>query len=224
MGLVHKEGILGGCDCQATSSDGNIASSNFKKIIRLDSHSLLAISGVAGLGIEMARLLRTNLCYEADLREGEYVPPKTKANMVADRLRSMFPSAISLNLIVAPILITYDMDKREPGGRVFSIWPDGAIEPEKGFATGGSGNVPAKITIELMLGRLGKEPAELTLNEACTIVVAALRMANRHDSHTGKSIYLQNIDKVGIETIDDDNEAVVEARRMLQREEWFRNV
>src|SRR3990167_870184 len=117
MGLVHKEGILGGCDCQATSSDGNIASSNFKKIIRLDSHSLLAISGVAGLGIEMARLLRTNLCYEADLREGEYVPPKTKANMVADRLRSMFPSAISLNLIVAPILITYDMDKREPGGR-----------------------------------------------------------------------------------------------------------
>ena len=204
VGLVFNEGVVVGADGQATAMPTRIVTSSFKKILPLDSHSLLAIAGVPGIAIRMAKLLRAQFSFDADLYEGRYIPPRSKMNIIANMIQKNMGMAFSHGLIVVPIFTTFDQDPREPGGRVFSISPDGSDLPEVGLEAIGSGGDSAKLSIRVLLRVGGKNPRNLSLDEAQRLVIQGLLDAHEVDAGTGENLSMSYITKEGISIVSKD--------------------
>lgn len=200
VGLVNREGVVVGADGQATATNFRIETSTFEKLVSLDRFSLLAIAGSPGLAIKAARILKAQFTFDADHNEGEYIPPKSRAQVLASLVQRNLGMALGHGMVFAPLLAVYDTDPREPGGRLFSVWIDGAID-SAAFAGIGSGGPVATDTIEIILQENKKQPKELSLEEAKQIVVRALLNAHGHDAATGDYFFVKTVTARGVESV-----------------------
>lgn len=212
LGLVYRGGVLVAADGQATASNLRIVTSDFEKIIPLDRHSLLAIAGVPGLAVKMARLLRAQFSFDEDRYEGLYLPPKSRVKTVAEMIQRNLPLAFAHQMLVVPLLAVFDNDPREPAGRIFSIWPDGVDKPETDFEAVGSGENDAVKTIKLGLANWRLTARQLELDQAKSLAIRALLEAHLEDAGTGENFFMKVVTIQGIGNISKEEIAAIKKK------------
>jgi proteasome beta subunit len=167
-------GVIMAGDRRATA--GNmIAQRNFEKVFRSDDYSCIGISGVAGIGVEFARLFQLELEHYEKL-EGRLLSLEGKANRLAGIVRANLSGAMQ-GLVVVPLFAGYDTEKDI--GRIFSYDVTGGRYEEHRFHSIGSGSVFAR-------GSLKKLYADgMSETDAITACMQALYDAADDDSATG---------------------------------------
>ncbi len=210
IGLVNQGGVIVAADSRASAMGGQIVSESFNKIIELDAYSVIAVSGAVNLAQKISRFLRGRFSYEADLYEGQIIPPKTKLNLIRntiDQAMGTFNSSVENPIFISPLFATWDLDKHEPGGRIFKILPDLSLTPEEQLEAVGSGSTVAVPVLETLLAVLGKLPLRNDLrkvvgyDEAIHLVITALLSSSAKDSHTGENIKVVGITSNGVENV-----------------------
>ncbi len=167
-------GVVMAGDRRATA--GNmIMSRDLDKVFRSDDFSGIGISGVAGTGIELARLFQVELEHYEKL-EGHALSLDGKANRLASMVRGNIGAAMQ-GLVVVPLFCGYDEDTGI--GRIFSYDVAGGRYEEHRFHAIGSGSVFARGALK-KLYRDGLSAEDTVL--AC---MQALYDAADDDSATG---------------------------------------
>jgi len=199
VAVRYVDGVVMAGDRRATS--GNfISHRTIEKVFPADSHSGVAISGVAGLAMEMVRLFQLQLEHYEKV-EGSPLSLDGKANQLSQMLRSHMPLAMQ-GLPIVPIFAGFD--ERVGRGRLFQFDGTGGRYEERDYATTGSGSLHATTVIKL------RHHDALDLDGAVDVVVEALFQAADEDSATGgpdpvRGIYpiVASITADGFERLDD---------------------
>jgi proteasome beta subunit len=167
-------GVVMAGDRRATA--GNmIAQRHLDKVFRSDDFSAIGISGVAGTGIELARLFQVELEHYEKL-EGHALSLDGKANRLASMVRGNIGAAMQ-GLVVVPLFCGYDEDAGF--GRIFSYDVAGGRYEEHRFYAIGSGSVFAR-------GSLKKLYSDgMSADDTALACMQALYDAADDDSATG---------------------------------------
>ena len=144
VAIRYRDGLLMAGDRRATSGS-LISSRSMEKVFPADSHSGVAISGVAGPAMEMVRLFQLQLEHYEKV-EGVPLSLDGKANQLSVMLRENLPAAMQ-GLAVVPIFAGYD--QRSETGRLFQFDVTGGRYEEGDFATAGSGSLHASTVVKL---------------------------------------------------------------------------
>lgn len=134
LAAQFAEGVIMVGDRQATSGY-SIAHRRVQKVFAADDYSAVAISGTAGLALEMVRLFQTELEHYEKL-EGTRLSLDGKANFLARMVRQQLPMAFQ-GLVVIPLFAGYD--RVASTGRLFTFDVVGGTYEEQEFAATGSG-------------------------------------------------------------------------------------
>ena len=174
VAVRYVDGVVMAGDRRATS--GNfISHRTIEKVFPADSHSGVAISGVAGLAMEMVRLFQLQLEHYEKV-EGNPLSLDGKANQLSQMLRGHMPLAMQ-GLPIVPIFAGFD--ERVGQGRLFQFDGTGGRYEERDYAATGSGSLHATTVIKL------RHHDTLDLDGAVDVVVEALFQAADEDSATG---------------------------------------
>ena len=167
-------GVVMAGDRRATS--GNMISQrDIEKVFRTDDYSCIGISGVAGLGVEVARLFQVELEHYEKI-EGRILSLEGKANRLAGIVRANLGAAMQ-GLVVVPIFAGFDTDADV--GRIFSYDVVGGRYEEHRFHSIGSGSLFAR-------GSLKKLYSDgMSRQDAVMACMQALYDAADDDSATG---------------------------------------
>jgi len=167
-------GVVMAGDRRATAGS-MIAQRHLDKVFRSDDFSAIGISGVAGTGIELARLFQVELEHYEKL-EGHALSLDGKANRLASMVRGNIGAAMQ-GLVVVPLFCGYDEDAGF--GRIFSYDVAGGRYEEHRFYAIGSGSVFAR-------GSLKKLYADgMSADDTALVCMQALYDAADDDSATG---------------------------------------
>ena len=213
LALTWADGVLMAGDRRATA--GNvIAHKRVRKVYPADEYSAVAISGTAGMAVELIKLFQTELEHYEKI-EGTYLSLEGKANYLARMVRGNLALAFQ-GLVVIPLFCGYDRD--DEVGRLFSFDVVGGRYDELNYATTGSGGTEARSYLKTVW------KPDLSKEEALTIAVEALVAAAEEDAATGgpdlkRGIYpnVVGVTADGIEEIDDDTLASIAATVMEAR-------
>ncbi len=213
LALTWADGVLMAGDRRATA--GNvIAHTRIRKVYAADEYSAVAISGTAGMAVELIKLFQTELEHYEKI-EGTHLSLEGKANYLARMVRGNLTLAFQ-GLIVIPLFAGYDI--KTGTGRLFSFDVVGGRYDELNYATTGSGGMEARSFLK-SVWRPG-----LTKDEALSVAIEALVAAAEEDSATGgpdikRGIYpnVLAVTAAGIEEFDDEalastSASVLEAR------------
>jgi proteasome beta subunit len=167
-------GVVMAGDRRATEGY-TIASRRMDKVSPCDHWSAMAISGAAGPGMEIVRLLQTELEHYEKV-EGEPLSLEGKANKLSQMIRANLPAAMQ-GLVVVPLFCGYDLRKGE--GRVYKYDVTGGKYEEADYAATGSGSVHARNWI-----KAGFRPG-MSRDETVDLGLLALFQAADEDAATG---------------------------------------
>ena len=167
-------GVVMAGDRRATEGY-TIASRRIDKVSQCDHWSAMAISGAAGPGMEMVRLLQTELEHYEKV-EGEPLSLEGKANKLSQMIRSNLPAAMQ-GLVVVPLFCGYDLRKGE--GRLYKYDVTGGKYEEADYATTGSGGTHARNWTK------AGYRAGMSQEEIVDLALLALFQAADEDSATG---------------------------------------
>jgi proteasome beta subunit len=168
------DGVVMAGDRRATAGSA-IAHRTMEKVHPADSHSGVAIAGVAGPALEMVRLFQLQLEHYEKV-EGQALSLEGKANQLSQMVRSNFAMALQ-GLVVVPLFAGYDL--RRGRGRIYTYDPTGGRYEEADYHADGSGGRDARTTIKLGF----KEG--MSRDEAVELCVRALWQAADEDAATG---------------------------------------
>ncbi|SHG80348.1 proteasome endopeptidase complex, beta component Threonine peptidase. MEROPS family T01B [Jatrophihabitans endophyticus] len=174
----YADGVVMAGDRRATM--GNLISQrDIEKVYAADDYTLIAIAGVAGLGIETVRLFQVELEHFEKI-EGTELTLAGKANRLATMIRGNLGMALQ-GLAVVPLFAGYDLEIDDPAraGRIFSYDVTGSCSAERYFHSVGSGSLFARGALK----KLWRE--NLSRDEVVRVVVEALYDAADDDSATG---------------------------------------
>jgi len=174
LAFRYADGVLMAGDRRATA--GNvIAHRNMQKVFPADNLSAVAISGTAGIAIELIRLFQTELEHYEKL-EGSRLSLEGKANHLAAMVRAQLPMAFQ-GLLVVPLFCGFD--EKAARGRLYSYDVVGGRYEETDYTATGSGGPYAKAHLR------GAFREGLSEDEALQLAVDALVAAAEEDSATG---------------------------------------
>lgn len=139
MALRFDRGVIMVGDRQATEGY-NIAHRRMEKVFAADEYSAVAISGTAGLAVEMVRLFQTELEHYEKL-EGVRLSLDGKATYLARMVRQQLQLAIQ-GLVVVPLFCGYE--PLTGTGHVYTFDVVGGRYEEDDFGATGSGSREAK--------------------------------------------------------------------------------
>lgn len=215
VALTYQNGVIMAGDRRATA--GNIISKrDMRKVFPADDWSAVGISGSAGPGMELAKILATELEHYEKV-EGAPLSLDGKANKLAQLIRGNLPMAMQ-GLVVVPLFAGYDL--RERVARIYEYDVVGSRFEERRFATGGSGGRDARGSLK------ARYSDGLIPDRAIDIAIEALWDAADEDSATGgpdpvRGIYplVTQIDAGGYRELDDATvaervERIVSDRRL----------
>jgi proteasome beta subunit len=174
VAIVYVDGVLMAGDRRATEGY-TIASRRIDKVSQADHWSAMAIAGAAGPGMEMVRLLQTELEHYEKV-EGEPLSLEGKANKLSQMIRANLPAAMQ-GLVVVPLFCGYDLRRQE--GRLYKYDVTGGKYEEADFATTGSGSVHARNWTKAGFR------AGMSKEEVVDLALLALFQAADEDSATG---------------------------------------
>ncbi|GGW05390.1 proteasome subunit beta [Streptomyces narbonensis] len=174
VAVTFDGGVVLAGDRRATM--GNmIAQRDMEKVFPADEYSAVAIAGTAGLAVEMVKLFQLELEHFEKV-EGATLSLEGKANRLSTMIRGNLGMAMQ-GLAVVPLFAGWDEGKGK--GRIFSYDVTGGRSEEQGYAATGSGSIFARGSMKKLYS------ADLTEQQATTLVVQALYDAADDDSATG---------------------------------------
>ena len=174
VAMDYADGVIMAGDRRSTAGS-MIAQRDIEKVFRSDDFSCVGISGVAGIGLELARLFQLELEHYEKI-EGRPLSLEGKANRLASFVRGNLGAAMQ-GLVVVPLFAGYDEETGK--GRIFSYDVAGGRYEERRFYGIGSGSVFAR-------GSLKKLYTEgMPTRDAITVCLQALYDAADDDSATG---------------------------------------
>ena len=192
LAAVYDEGVVIAGDRQAT--DGfQVGERRIEKVFEIDKTAAVAVAGVAGLAIEMAKLFQVQVEFYEKI-EGAMLSLEGKANFLSNWLKSNLDMAF-YGLIVVPIFAGYD--SKQAQGRIFKYDAIGGRYDESAYYAIGSGGKDARSTLK-KLYRTG-----LSRDEVLKIVAEALWDAADEDLGTGGPDLIRDIFPT-IKVIDQD--------------------
>ncbi len=150
-----------------------------RRSFRRTSYSAVAISGTAGLAVEMVRLFQTELEHYEKL-EGTRLSLDGKANYLARMVRSQLPMVFQ-GLVVVPLFAGFD--EASSLGRLYTFDVVGGRYEEDDFGATGSGGRDAKSFLRGAYRPGLDEPAALD------VALRALIAASEEDTAHGRSRY-----------------------------------
>lgn len=169
----YEDGVVMIGDRQATEGY-TVAHRRMQKVFPTDHHSVVAISGTAGLAVEMVRLFQTELEHYEKL-EGSRLSLEGKATYLARMVRQQLPLAFQ-GLVVVPLFAGFD--ELEGTGRLFTFDVVGGRYEEEDFGATGSGSREARAYLR---NRFRSDFGEA---EALALVMEALVAAAEQDVAT----------------------------------------
>jgi proteasome beta subunit len=174
LALRYSDGVVMVGDRQAT--EGHlVAHRRIQKVFQADAFSAVAISGTAGLAIEMVRLFQTELEHYEKL-EGARLSLEGKATYLARMVRAQLPMVFQ-GLVVVPLFAGFDESTRE--GRLYTFDVVGGRYEEQDFGATGSGGRDAKSYLR------GAYADDLDEADALSVALRALITASEEDTATG---------------------------------------
>ena len=213
LAIKWSDGVLMAGDRRATS--GNvIAHKRLRKVYPSDEYSAVAISGTAGMALELIRLFQTELEHYEKI-EGARLSLEGKSNYLARMIRGNLALAFQ-GLVVVPLFCGYDEATRT--GHLFSFDVVGGRYDELDFATTGSGGSEAKSFLK------SEWRDDLGRQDALSLAVEALIAASEEDAATGgpdvkRGIYpnIVTVTTEGVEEVGDDELAEITATIIERR-------
>ena len=207
LALRYADGVVMAGDRRATA--GNvIAHRRMKKVYAADEYSAVAISGTAGMAVELIKLFQTELEHYEKI-EGMRLSLEGKANYLARMVRGNLPLAFQ-GLVVVPLFCGYD--EMVGTGRLYTFDVVGGRYEEQDYAATGSGGAEARAFLK------GVYDDELDEDAVIRIAVEALVAAAEEDAATGgpdlrRGIYpnVVSVTADGIREISDERVADVAA-------------
>lgn len=200
LALRYNDGVVMVGDRQATEGY-NVAHREMEKVFQADEYSAVAISGTAGLAIEMIRLFHTELEHYEKI-EGTLLSLEGKASFLARLVRQQLPLAMQ-GLVVVPLFAGYDTELDT--GRMYTFDVVGGRYEESVYGATGSGSREAKSFLR------STQAAGLDEAEALALAMDALVFASEQDVATAgpdlrRGIFptLVVVDANGFRSIDDD--------------------
>jgi proteasome beta subunit len=173
----------------------------------------VAISGTAGIAIELVRLFQTELEHYEKI-EGRRLSLRGKANHLASMVRRHLPMAFQ-GLVVVPLFCGYD--ENEDGGRLYSYDVVGGSYEETDYTATGSGGRDARLYMRT------KFTDGMGRDDALRLALEALVAVAEEDTATGgpdlkRGIY-PNVVTVSAEGYAElDEEQVAETARSVMEE------
>lgn len=174
LALRYGDGVVMVGDRQATEGHA-IAHRRIQKVFQADEFSAIAISGTAGLAVELVRLFQTELEHYEKL-EGVRLSLEGKANYLARMVRQQLPLVFQ-GLVVVPLFCGFD--EHENAGRLFTFDVVGGRYEEQDYAATGSGGREAKSYL-----KTAYRP-DLVEHDALDVAIRALVAAAEEDTATG---------------------------------------
>lgn len=205
VAMRYADGVVMAGDRRATAGM-SIAHRKMDKVLAADPHSGIAISGTAGIAMEMVKLFQVQLEHYEKMA-GEPLSFEGKANQLSLMIRNNLGMAMQ-GLVVIPLFAGYDLHRGI--GRVFDYDTTGGRYEQEQFTATGSGSVHARNWIK------ASYKDGLNHDDAINIAIRSLFAAADEDAGTGgpdlvRKIFptVATITVDGFEAMDD---AVVEAR------------
>ncbi len=208
LAVRYRDGVVIAGDRRATAGTA-ILYDRADKVIDIDTHSVLAISGSPAMAYEIARILEHSFKYyrRSQLQE---LSLEGKLRMLSNLIRNNLPMALQGIGAVIPIFASYDLDAVDGNtGKIFFYDAMGAQFECADFATTGSGSVWIRGAL-YYLNCWEKRLDTMELNESVGLIFRLLDAASEYDAATSgynaKSKILptmKTIDVEGIHTLDD---------------------
>ncbi|HVF09458.1 MAG TPA: hypothetical protein VNA16_01570 [Abditibacteriaceae bacterium] len=203
IAVKYKEGVLNVADRRATAGMG-VMYDRAEKILPLDDHTVIAISGSFAKAIEIGRYLRHAFKYY----ERSQLQPMSLEGKLAEMTRR-----IEGNLSLAmqgigsfiPVLSAYDLEAGE--GRIFFYDGMGARFESSEFGAAGSGSSAIRGSFDYIV-RTRKPFSQMDLQEALRECLILLDIAADLDAATGGYSKIlpsaKAVTRDGILTLDED--------------------
>lgn len=191
LALRYTDGVVMAGDRRATMGN-RISNREMEKVVPADRFSGVAISGTAGVAMDMIKIFQLQIEHYEKL-DGRSISLEGKANQLSQMIKSNLPAAMQ-GLAVLPIFAGFDEIRRS--GRLWDFDITGGRYEERDFVATGSGAGPASTVL-----KVGFRPA-LTADEAIDLACNALWEAADVDSATGGPDPLRGIFPI-IATISD---------------------
>jgi proteasome beta subunit len=162
----YDGGVVMVGDRQATAGY-DVAHRHIQKVFAADAYSAVAISGTAGLAIELVRLFQTELEHYEKL-EGVRLSLDGKANYLARMVRTQLPLALR-GFVVVPLFC--GVEPRTGSSHVFTFDAVGGRYDEREFGAAGSGSREARAYLRTVFRP--DSSAEQAIDHAIQALVAA---------------------------------------------------
>lgn len=182
LALRFRDGALIAGDRQATEGF-QVSSRRIEKVYKADEYSAVAIAGVAGPCIELAKLFEVELTHYEKL-EGMPLSLEGKANKLSQMVKANLPMAMQ-GLVVIPIFVGYDVRGRE--GKIFKYDVTGGRYEETDYYATGSGGKDARSTMKKLYR------ADMTEDEAIAVGLEAVIDAAEEDVGTGGPDFVRGL-------------------------------
>lgn len=211
VAVRYKEGIIIAGDRRATAGTA-VVHDRAEKVIPIDSHSALAISGAPAMAYEIARVLKHSFQYfrRSQLQE---LSVEGKLRTLSRLIRDNLPMAMQGIGAVIPIYALYSpqADASENGGKIYFYDALGAHFENVDFATTGSGSIWIRGVLRY-LDRWGDTQLEqMDQRQATITILRLLDTASEYDAATSgynakAEIFptVKTITQQGIESLDDE--------------------
>lgn len=201
LAAVYNEGVIIAGDRQATAGF-QVGERRIRKVYEVDTYSAIAIAGVAGPAMEMAKLFQVQVEFYEKI-EGSPLSLEGKANSLSNMVKSNLPMALQ-GLVVVPIFAGYDLKRKQ--GKIFKYDAIGGQYEDSEYYATGSGGKDAQATLKKLYS------PDMSRDDTLKIVVEALWDAADEDVATGgpdfiREIFptMQVIDSTGISEIPDSD-------------------
>jgi proteasome beta subunit len=200
LALTWGGGVVMAGDRRATA--GNIiAHRRVRKVYPADEFSAVAISGTAGMAVELIKLFQTELEHYEKI-EGTRLSLEGKSNFLARMIRGNLALAFQ-GLVVIPLFCGYE--EASARGRLFSFDVVGGQYDELHYATTGSGGMEARSFLK------SSWREDLSEAQAIETAIESLVAAAEEDAATGgpdpkRGIYpnVITVTSEGVRELDDD--------------------
>lgn len=174
LALTWSKGVVMAGDRRATA--GNfIAHKRVRKVYESDRHSAVAISGTAGMAVELIKLFRTELEHYEKI-EDTRLSLEGKANFLARLVRQNLPLAFQ-GLVVVPLFCGFD--ERDGTGHLYTFDVVGGRYEEQDYAATGSGGLEARSFLKTIFRD------DLDRDDAIALAIEGLVAASEEDAATG---------------------------------------
>lgn len=211
VAMRYNEGIIIAGDRRATAGTA-VVHDRAEKVLPIDTHSVLAISGAPAMAYEIARVLKHSFQYfrRSQLQE---LSVEGKLRTLSRLIRDNLPMALQGIGAVIPIFALYapQTDESENGGKIYFYDALGAHFENVDFATTGSGSIWIRGVLRY-LDRWGESRLEdMDQQQATITILRLLDTASEYDAATSgynakAEIFptVKTITQQGVETLAED--------------------